>query len=332
MGLKDYVEFGSAVTSPETPDEEVALSPFLDLRLDGSYSWVGENQVELQAGAAQISGGLNPPGNIGFTVASGWTVDVTIGCAIPYVFTNDNTAAFLPWNRVARGLTLNSLGSARRSTLKVRLYAGSTVVIMAGGQVGSTWGYGPRRFVLGTYENTLHQLGLAGKSLPFTVGADNARPCAQVVATYPEGNQDDPDYTSQVFQALPFSNWSLTLDSAKMEGPSNDAVEFEPPYGGLILYAEGYDLDGRAFRIDYRAQGDGLYSVYVDGLLERSDLTITEAGAAMRAFYDALTNRRSDPNPPPRPIIPPIEVPGVSLAALAFGAGVLLALRGGGSA
>ena len=329
MGLKDYVEYGSAVTSPETPDEEVALTPFLDLRLDGTYSWVGENQVELKAGASQISGGLSPPGNIGFTVASGWTVDVTIGCSIPYVFVNDNTAQFLPWDRVARGLTLESIGSAKRSTLSLRLYAGSTVVIMAGGQVGNTWGYAPRRFVLGTYENVLHQLGVAGRSLPFTVGADNSRPCAHVVATYPNGNPANPDYASTVFQALPFSNWSLTLDNAFVGGPTNEAVAPEPPFSGLVLYREGVDLDGRAWRIDYRAQGDGTYSVYVDGLLERSDLTISEAGAVMRAFEESLRSRRSDPNPPPPPIF---DVPEVDLAALAFGAGVLLALRGGGSA
>lgn len=329
MGLKDYVTYGTAFTYDETDDERVARDPFLDLRLSGEYGWVGENQVELKAGASQLDGGFTPGGSIIFTVSSGWTVDVTLGTSIPYIFTNDNTAQFLPWDRVARGLTLNSLGSAKRSTLSLRLYAGSTVAIMAGGQVGNTWGYAPRRFILGTSENVLQQLRIAGKSLPISPTLDGARPCAHVVATYPQGNPENPDYASTVFQALPFTNWSLTLDNAFLGGPTNEAVVVEP-FDGLILYREGTDLDGRSWMIEYRAQGDGLYSVYVDGLLERSDLTITEAGAVMRAFEDALTKRRSDPNPPPPPLIPPIES-GVNLAALAFGAGVLLALRGGGS-
>jgi len=268
------------------------------------------DRVTLRAPFNAFTSGPSDGGYCYLTVADGYEVRIEVGSSIAYQFTNENTRTLAPWDAKATGATLHALGSGRRSTVELTLYSGSSLAIRAGGERGDLWGIDADSNIVGSPSNHFTNAGVY-------VEDDNlgAVPSGALFLTYPYGNPSDFAVTTFIFDGRDTTDYSVKIVDWTENDRFSTGRDSMGDSSGRLNYAKGYDRAGRSWTVDFSVT-DGRYSVYVDGVLKRENLSAAQADEVARSFVAALVARGDEDS-----TIGPDDVP-------TLGAGIGLGLLG----
>ena len=302
------------------------LNPFTYLKIGGSHEWMSEDRVTLRARFNAFASGPSDGGYCYLTVADGYEVRIEVGSSIAYQFTNENTRFLAPWNSKATGATLHALGSGRRSTVELTLYPGSSLAIRAGGERGELWGIDADSNIVGSPSNHFTNAGVY-------VEDDNlgAVPSGAFFLTYPYGNPSDFAITTFIFDGRDTTDYSIKVVDWNFNDDFRTGRDSMGDSTGRMNYATGYDRAGRSWTVDFTVQ-NGRYSIYVDGVLKRENLSASQAEEAARSFVAALVNRgdEDDTEGPDDPLAL-LRWVAVGVVALVFVYGLAKGLGGRGA-